>query len=264
MGGPRAMVDGEGRFEIRDVVPGSYELVAGASAQGKAYSASMPLEAGAADIDGLILTLAPAADVAATTRVEEPLKLASIAQVAVRLESRGGGRGVQGRAQKEGPVVFREIEAGEYEISVSNLPDDVYLAAARSGGVDVLESGLDLRRGPPPGPIELTFSPAGGRVSGTVLDAKKTAAAGAYAVLVPAGKPRARASLFRTAAADSSGRYEFRGVAPASYTLFAWDSLDEIPYREADFLAKVETFGVSVKIEREGREIRDLTLIEGR
>ncbi len=265
-GTPRAMVDGEGRFEIRDVVPGTYDLIAGTNAGGKQFYARARVDAGATDIEGLNLTMIPAAEVSASLRPEEPLRLAEVANAAFRLESRAGQvpRTAQGKAQQDGSVIFKEVEAGEYDVMATNLPDDVYLAGARAGGADLVETGLDLRRGPLPGPVELTFSPAGARVSGTIFDEKQVAAPGTHAVLVPGGKQRQRPSLYRTAVTDSAGRYDIRGVAPGSYSLFAWESLDSAAYREADFLSKVETFGVSVKLERGGRETRDLKLLESR
>src|SRR5207245_3895364 len=73
--------------------------------------------------------------------------------------------------------------------------------------------------------------------------------ANATVVAVPEEKYRKLPDRFGTVSTDQHGRFTIRGLAPGSYTLYAWQDLEDGVYRDPDFLKSQEANGTAVKVE---------------
>jgi len=73
--------------------------------------------------------------------------------------------------------------------------------------------------------------------------------ANATVVAVPEEKYRKLPDRFGTGSTDQHGHFTIRGLAPGSYTLFAWQDMEESVYRDPDFLKSQEPNGTAVKVE---------------
>jgi hypothetical protein len=71
-------------------------------------------------------------------------------------------------------------------------------------------------------------------------------------VLVPQAKFE-RPDLFRTATADTSGRFTLRGLAPGAYTLFAFE-------RSTGSYLALERAGTAVQVTESGRAMVNVPL----
>jgi len=128
-----------------------------------------------------------------------------------------------------------------------------------------------------PATLDLLVSAKGGTVEGAVVlrEKEKDAdtdhvntdhvnndhpVANATVVAVPEEKYRKLPDHFGTGSTDQRGRFAIRGVAPGSYTLYAWQDLEEGVYRDADFLKSQEANGKTVKVEEGSRQKIELTL----
>jgi len=60
---------------------------------------------------------------------------------------------------------------------------------------------------------------------------------------------------------DAGGEFRLSGVAPGEYKLFAWENLPNGAYRNAAFLAKHESRGLSVNLVPGGNLDFDLMVI---
>lgn len=257
-----AVVDAQGNFEIRGVAPGSYTLTAFQADPQRRFFARQPVDAGAANVEGITLVLGPGLEIAGHVRFEDPGGKGD--RVRVTLESRSGS--VVGSAtavvRSDGTFSLQNVAADAYTLSIAGLAEDCYVKSAQLGGVDALERGLDISRGDPPGPLEVTLSAGGGHIEGVVLKENQQPAAGATVALAPDAAGRSQSRLFRSAAADEYGRYVLRGIPPGEYRLFAWEDVEPGAWLDPDFLSEYEKRGETVSVSERGRYTVQLKAIE--
>jgi hypothetical protein len=161
--------------------------------------------------------------------------------------------------KEDGSFVLENVGDETYRVTVTRLPPDYYLKAARMEGDDVLEEGLTIA-GPPRSTLELVVSPNGGRIEGAVLKDGKPFS-GATVTLVPDEKRRRRRELFKTAATDQYGRFTLRGISPGEYTLYAWEEIEQGAYEDPEFLRPYEKKGKDVRVDEASKTALELTLI---
>lgn len=147
---------------------------------------------------------------------------------------------------------------GEYVVSVESLPPDYYLKDVRIGQADAFDRLVVSATAS--GPLNVVLSPAGGRIDGVVVDARRQAVRGIQAVLVPVRRP-ARLDLYKTAVTDESGRFTIRGVPSGDYTVFAWEAIEPHGYFDEDLLRRAEPAGTEVRINESSSARVDVTLI---
>ncbi len=257
-----SIVDSQGNFEIRGVPPGSYVLTAFQSDRQRRFFARQPVEVGSATVEGINLVLLPGMEFAGRVRFEDGT--GKLEGLRVRLASRNGP-GAIAQPKPDGTFAFQNLAADEYTFSVVGLSEDCYLKAARLGGVDVLERGVDLARGDVPGALDVLLSAGGGSVEGSVLRDNQQAAAGATVVLVPdGGARRSRLDLFQSASADDAGRFVLRGIPPGDYRLFAWEDVEPGAWLDRDFMRDYEGRGEILSVGERGRYSPQLKLIPPR
>jgi hypothetical protein len=72
--------------------------------------------------------------------------------------------------------------------------------------------------------------------------------------LVPDAARRQRADLYQSTSSDDSGRFQFRGIAPGDYSLFAWEDIENRLWQDPEFIRRHEASGKPVGILENGRE----------
>lgn len=254
----------QGTFEIRNVPPGSYSLMAQVFEQGKQYYARQPLEVGGADVEGLTLSPGPGAEIRGHLRVEgkagvkfsDGLNQVDLTGIQVSFQPRDQMPfGVQPtQLAADGGFVLKDVPPGNYALNVCCLPQNLYLKAAHLGSDDALEHGLSIESGAPPGPLDIVIGTAGGHVDGTVASNQKPAPQ-AVVVLVPDANRRDQPRLFFSTITDAQGSFSFGSIPPGDYTLFSWKRIEDGAYHDPDFLSTYENLGKSVRID-EGSKLK--------
>jgi hypothetical protein len=150
--------------------------------------------------------------------------------------------------QADGQFVLNGVLQGTYVLDISNLPQDVYLKAARFGNDDVLENPLVLGKQPGTTPLQILLAADGGRIPVAAYNAKGKLHPNAHVVLVPDSARRHRRELYRVAISGEDGLAILRGIPPGSYKLFAWEDLEPNAYLNSAFLEPYESSGFQVKI----------------
>ena len=253
--------DRDGKFELQ-ASPGSYFLTAASTVGGQHYSASLPIQVGAADLEGIELHLLPPIEIAGQIRIEGKTS-AKLSRLNIALES--GGRRTQSMAslgpKEDGSFVLQGLEPSVYQVS-AEAPEDLYLKAVRWGDRDVMQAGLDLTQGAAESRLVVVMSANGGQIDGVVEDDQSAPAVEATVTLVPSGAAPSR-SLFKFASTSPRGHFSMAGIAPGSYKLFAWEDADpnQVMY-DPDFLKPFDSQAQSIEISEGSRKSVQLKLIK--
>ncbi len=242
-----------GQFSMRDVPPGSYILTAKSGSGDRELTAIQhivlrPVLAAPAPYS-VTLTLSPPLSISGRMFVEsrEPAGLgeASVTLIAADPDL-PSPRSV--RARPDGQFNITGVLPGSYVLEISNLPQDLYLKAARFGEDDILEKPMTLQAREPSAPLQVLLGSDGGRLPVSALDGSGRPHAGARFVLVPDAARRHRREQYRVATSGEDGKAVLRGIPPGNYKLFAWAGLEPNAHLNADFLRAYEGFGVAVDV----------------
>jgi hypothetical protein len=250
-----------GIFEIRDLTPGPYTLVAQWQEENKSHLVRQPVDVGNDNLDDLIVWLTPGMELKGQVRIDGSADV-NFSSVHVTLEPQGpmpmGRAGV--KLKNDGSFALENVNADHYTVVLRGMPDNFYVKAIRVGDADGLEPGLDLTSGVG-GTLDVLISPNGGQVEGTVIDPKGQIASGVTVVLVPDAQHRQREALFKVAVTDTAGHFSLKGINPGEFKLFAWEDIEGGEYQDPEFLKAYESQGENVTIREGSRENRQLKLI---
>jgi hypothetical protein len=246
--GQSALGSDPGQFSISNVVPGSYIITA------KGGLGDQELMAFERIVLRPLLTT-PRGGYSVTLKLSPPLALNGhfffeSSEVLVLREARVELTAVDPdlpspryvAARSDGQFTLNAVVPGTYVLDVSNLPQDLYLKAARFGAEDILEKPLALEAKDAANPLQILLGGDGGYVQIPV--AKR----GAQVVLVPDTARRHRRDQYRVATADDDGVATIHGIPPGDYKLFAWERLEPNAYLNSDYMLLYESFGVPVNI----------------
>jgi protocatechuate 3,4-dioxygenase beta subunit len=256
----------KGAFELRDVAPGSYYVVAGlrSSSSERSYRARVPVEVTNTNVDDVNLTIGPGMDLVGRVLVEGTGTV-DLSDLRVWLEDREDRFGFGGPGnvdlKPDGTLKIQNMTEGTYHVRIYDEPPDVYLRSARANGEDILEKGLTIAAGGSRDPLEIVLSSAGARIEGTVTDENGLPSAGAVVALVPEGQHRKQYHLYKNTTTDQYGKFILRGVTPGQYKLFSWKEVENDAWEDPDFLKPFESKGVEVNAEENGHATLALKLI---
>jgi hypothetical protein len=245
-----AVADANGSFEIDNVIPDSYVVVANLEDQSRQYFARQNVYVGTTAVDNLSLVVSPGVSV--------PGRVIYVGQADARpLETsvwlRSGddsfspGRSAPLNADET--FVAKNVPPGIYQVDVRPTCSTCYLKSTKIAGVDVLQDGLDLTAGAPRGSLDIVVSAAGGFVSGTVADNDDQPMAGAMVVLVPDPGQRKQIRLYKESTTDQYGGFKLQGIAPGDYKVFAWEGGQDVAYRDPEFLKAIDNLGAEVSVQ---------------
>jgi hypothetical protein len=253
-----ALSPNPGEFSIQGVAPGSYILTAknGSGSQATAAFqrieirpvAYVPPPAPPPGYNALVTLSAPLSlngRLFAESRESPDLRKATVSLISVDPDL-PSPQGVA--AQATGEFILKGVMPGSYVLEISNLPQDLYLKAARFGEDDILEKPLTLQARDAAKALQVLLGSDGGHLQAAAYNKKGELHAGAQFVLVPESTRRYRREQFRVAASGEDGVAIIRGILPGNYKLFAWEELEPNAYLNLDYLHAYEDLGVPVKI----------------
>ena len=264
-----------GAFDLRDVVPGSYWLraqaaestataVIPANAVGRTLSEALSMATGmrtaaqmsldvTGNVDGLVLSMTSGVSVSGSLRVEgQPLPATPAPRVTLRSTSPTGLSSPLQPINADGTFTLLNVFPGEYRVMVTPMPPDYYIKEARNEQADVLNQpwviGNAIR-----GNLEVVLSSAAGQIEGTVIDARSQPVGSLQTVLIP-DQDRGRPELVKTVVTDQNGRFNFRGVSPGNYKIFAWEGLEANAFYDPEVMRQYDPQGKAVRV-AEGAKI---------
>ena len=257
----------DGQFEVRGVAPGSYVVRASTPTESQSFTARQDVSVVAADVDGVKLTPLPSFTLSGHLRIEGGAA-ADLTQYSANLRQAELPDdpgfvmsqeffGTNAPVDRLGNFEWKNVTSGNYIVQVyGGNGRGFFLKSARLGERNI-ETGFTASG---PATLDLLVSTKGGTVEGAVVDAavekavdkegdKVHPVANATVVAVPEEKYRKLPDRFEIESTDQHGRFTIRGIAPGSYTLYAWQDLEDGVYRDPDFLKSQEANGTAVKVE---------------
>ncbi len=277
----------DGQFEVTGVGPGSYVLTASAGTDLQPLTAHQDINVVAANVDGMKLAALPSFTLSGHLRIEGGTA-GDLAQFAVNLGRDQSSDdsdsflfqeffGTNAPVDRLGNFEWKKVNPGNYIVQLfgADTQSNFYLKSVTLGGRDVA-TGFTASG---PATLDLVVSSKAGTVEGAVVEREvekeKDVDAdhdnddhenndhpvpSATVVAVPEEKYRKLPDHFGVGATDQHGRFTLRGLAPGSYTLYAWQDIKEGVYRDADFLKSQEANGTAVKVEEGSHQQVELKL----
>jgi hypothetical protein len=236
-------------FQVSDVVPGTYDLVA-VNVNGRAV---IPLDVRNTDVLGMSLFLGAGFKVPTRVRIEghPPGDDPDLEKLyfTVRPEVPVAGLELQAYSPFANGRFILDLLKETHWIDLTR-PDDYYVKSITLEGVDVLNRGLQATNSVE-GPMEIVVDNHFGEVQGSA------AAPDVTVVLVPDAARRNQRPLYRSTKA-SNGAFLFQKVPPGDYKLFAWSegTIDNGgPWLDPDYLRKYEDRATPVRVESEQKTV---------
>jgi len=251
-----AEIHKDGSFEIRDVSPGAYTVVASVSESADPMIARQSLQVSSENVEGLRLAPHAGAWVHGRIRVESKgLGRLDPSQLFLTLHSADGdddmaggvniGEGFSSLAHvsSDGSFEWKSVPAGHYYVQLAGDggSPDFFLKSALSGGRDASDVGFTVNGGA--AVLDLVASANGAVIDGVATNAKGELMANATVVLVPEERLRSHTDRYRKTVSDQSGRFALHGIPPGAYTLLAWENVDGEAYYNPEFLKSCEGQG---------------------
>jgi hypothetical protein len=259
---PGHTLGANGTFEIDNVAPGSFNLVATAFVKGKIHYAELPLEVGDADVSNIKLTIPPGVDIAGRVAVEGGSRI-DFSALRVQLERIDSNvlatRPVN--LKPDGTFSLEDVAAGTYDVNVLGGPPEVYLKSAQIKGDDILYTKFEVNSAMAGSFMQIVLSAAGSQFDGTVTDDSDMPIPAATVVFIPEGARRNQFRLCKESQTDQYGRFNLRGITPGDYKVFAWKGIEKNEWQDADFLKRFESKGIEVRASEGQRRSLSLKLI---
>jgi hypothetical protein len=240
-----------GEFEIRDVRPGRYDLVATArdpAAGGQPLFGRAYVEVGNGDVTGITLSIAPGVTVNGQVEIRgtqaSTIKPESLSISLVSLGPTNSGAAM--KPDTMGRFSAQRVPEDRYRVQVNGLPATGYISDIRYGAASVFDTGLDIDG--KSNLIQVTVNADGQSLTGTVRAANGKPVAAATVVLVPPESQRQNQMRFKQATTDDDGRYLIRGIAPGAYTIFAWENVYSNAWLNSRYFAHYENHGKPITI----------------
>jgi hypothetical protein len=228
---------GRSEFGLR-LPAGEYTLTARSSGMRNDAYAEFPFSVLAHDVEGMVFSIPEAQTLSGRVSLAGSPEV-DLSGVSISLED--AGRSAQ--VNRKGEFSLPGLYPRKYRIRVERMPDGAWLRSIRLGE-QVVGRDLDLSAGLA-GQVEIMLAPGAGRIAGRVLDQEKPEAGATVVVATATGE-------FLVATADASGGFEFSGLAPGDYRVYAWDEIERGAWQDSEALAAFESVSTPVHIELNG------------
>jgi hypothetical protein len=243
-----------GAFEI-EVLPGPRTL----TAHSGGGTGTITVDVGDADVNDVTLVTSPYFNVTGRMFSRDDIAALDMSQLRLTLRrippipNEGQSRSSYSQPRLDGGFLL-EASSGDFHVNVAPIlnlvspsyPEPVskglqtvYVKAIRFGNTDVLNGSLHLE-GASTAALEIELGNKPGAVEGVTERTDSTVA------LIP--DARGRFDLYQSVSTDPSGRFRFERIPPGNYKMFAWSEVETDSWFDAEFIQRVETRGVPVRV----------------
>jgi hypothetical protein len=286
---PNAQSDPAGNFEIPRAIPGRYILTATVGN----LIGRVPVDIRDRDVPSVVVQLGTGIRVTGRVAVEGgPLPPQTMGALRVLLRTDpflpgsqvfnvpvtpDGSFSIPAATPAAASAVAPPV--GEYRVSLTPLLtpplagdgvapvlppalQNAYIKSVSFRDVDVLNDRLRLQS-QTDDPLVITIATNGGSVTGRVIagdGAQQQPASGTTVVLVHDDALRYRVAE-KSTFADAAGGFQFEGIAPGSYKIFAWEKIDRNAWNDPGIMQEYERFATPLRVEAGAKVSVDLRAI---
>jgi len=258
--GPNTNAREDNTFTFKQVLPGSYNLIAQQEDDKDPASGRIEVEVREGDVQGLVVPLSPKVEVAGRVIFEAAALSAKLSSVQISLSPEDAQdflRGAYGHAKDDGSFTLQAAPDERYKIGSYGAPAEMYLKSATSGRDNVLEKGYSPATSRN---LDLVFA-LGAKLSGAISGADDKPDPGVTVVVVPERRLSGVSDRFRTGTTDQNGRYQLQGLRPGSYRVYAFEHLEPGAYEDEEWLKGFADQAHSVRLSESAQETLDLKSI---
>jgi hypothetical protein len=243
---PAASIVRDGVFDFEGVLPGGYFLEVRASTSGQAWQR---VSVGNADVDDVIVQLAPWLEVTGTIAIDgAALPLQPKPVVHLTVAARVGCCGAE-QASENGTFAFHNVMPGRYLVGAETLPPGTYVKSVRLGDRDVTKTAFDLTAGDA-ATLHIVLSPNAGDIAAVAHDPDGLPHPGVNMSLWTPGIPAEGAPDFtRLSYAGVNGQFKFTNLPPGDYRIAAWQEDDFYRSMEPQLRVKLENRAAAVHLD---------------
>ncbi|MBV9761797.1 MAG: carboxypeptidase regulatory-like domain-containing protein [Acidobacteriaceae bacterium] len=238
-----------GRFELHNVAPGSYMLVATQLYRGHALAGRLPIEVtSGAHPEDIAIGLNPGVEVDGTVEVQggSPDSLEGATVTLSDSEALMPGPPAHSRIDASGAFRLSGVIPGLWDLSIGPLPPGVWTKEVLLNGRPITAGAIEIV-GPTSGAFRIVLASGGAKLSGLVT--RDGQPANATVVLVPqSAEARDPLSPYPSVLADDRGGFEFGGVRPGAYKIFAFEDVEPFAWLDPGFLKSVDALGQEITL----------------
>jgi len=252
----------EGEFEITEVTPGEYTVLAFMIQDDKLYATQEDIEVTTADVSALRLIIGPGVSIPGRVLWEGQPNLAGEEEtVYLQPLGTGGWIGKESRVDEKGEFLLKEVADGLFSLGVQGISNDCYIKEIRYGETVLPEREFRVAKGANAN-LEIAISSRGAKVQGRVSNDDDLPVAGAWAVVIPELSKRKLHYLYKIGNTDQFGHFELRGLPPGKYKLFAWEGVEEGIWEDEEFLKGYEDKGIMIEVKDGDAQTAELKLLQ--
>jgi protocatechuate 3,4-dioxygenase beta subunit len=251
----------DGKFDFPHLMPGTYHaqaIIATVSASTfqpamQVLDVNQSIEVNGQDIRGLHLQVDQGASVKGKMRIDTAQTF-DWTQLMVTLLNTEMGTTFQrptiSSVANDGTFEVKNVPHGKYYLEVavhgqSNKLRDYFTKAVMLNGQEVGDSGFASGPGTY---LDVVISARGATIEGTVVDEKGKPVPSVTVIDVPDAERRLRPDLYQQDTTDEHGHFSLRGLNPGSYTVLAFEELQE-NVRDPEFLQSYGSQGQKVELD---------------
>lgn len=256
---PRTMVSSaDGKFEFKNVPPGSYVLHTLPTGLGNApFVVKSVLDVGDQPLVNLAVPAVVPFEVKAKVEAEPgpELKLPSVRIILTGADEITPALAM-GTANADGDVVLANVIPGKHRINIAGIPATHYIREIRVG--DKVAEGDSIEIDGPASKLSLSIALGKAEVSGGVQNDKGDPLPGVKVALIP---DPLRPFRIRVTSTDQNGMFKLGTLAPGDYQAVAMESVDNGALEDEEFLKPLRTKLQRVKVEAEGAQSLKLKVV---
>jgi protocatechuate 3,4-dioxygenase beta subunit len=257
---PRAfIIGGEGKFEFKNVIPGSYilhTLPTGLSST--PFIVKMNVDIGDQPVTDLQVPALTPFEIKAKIQAEPGpnWKMGALRLVLTPVDEINSALAM-GTANADGDLTLTSLVPGRYRLQMVGAAGTHYVNEIRIG--DQVVEGDEVEISSPKDTLTVSFALAKAEVNGTVVNAKGEPVPGATVGLIPT--PR-RPFRQKYTSSDQNGALKIPSIAPGEYYVVAFDRVESGALESDEFLKPFLSKMKKVKLDAGGGASVELSVLQ--